>query len=367
MVTSDRKIKLIDFGIAKKLDTLNTQDRQLTSAGQFVGKPGYAPPELVLGDVAHQNETTDIYEIGILLFQLITGELPFQGSMNEVMDKQCHAKMPLKSITNARIRRIIARATDKKQTNRFASASEFRVAIEQLERRKKRGFGVGKPLDLKWIKYTAAGVLALAIVSGIFLMSSRMSDDDEEEIAPFAELEQSSLEADNQPGQESISSIDSEEVAKLELENAIALLGDSARFEEAEQRLIMIAELGFPSSARACAVLSFLYSHDDKDDYAQRILGIEYPLSIDYEKARDYTDRALNKNPDCYEALLARSLDYQKPERGFVKEKDNKEAMNYLARSYKVAKDNNNQTFVDFIITKYRDEDSLEAWLMNKF
>ena len=55
MITSDRKVKIIDFGIAKQMSTLNTQDQLLTTAGMFMGKAAYAAPELVLGDVSHQN------------------------------------------------------------------------------------------------------------------------------------------------------------------------------------------------------------------------------------------------------------------------------------------------------------------------
>ena len=73
MITTDGKVKIIDFGIAKRLDNLNTQDQQLTSTGQFIGKAAYAAPELVLGDVHHQDKTTDIYAVGIMLFQFITG------------------------------------------------------------------------------------------------------------------------------------------------------------------------------------------------------------------------------------------------------------------------------------------------------
>ena len=51
MITRDGKVKLIDFGIAKKVDGLKTHDRNLTTAGQFMGKPQYAAPELIIGDL----------------------------------------------------------------------------------------------------------------------------------------------------------------------------------------------------------------------------------------------------------------------------------------------------------------------------
>ena len=71
MVTSDGCIKLIDFGIAKNLKTLGSNDKLMTAAGKFIGKAEYASPELVLGDVRNQNYTTDIYALGILFFELI--------------------------------------------------------------------------------------------------------------------------------------------------------------------------------------------------------------------------------------------------------------------------------------------------------
>ena len=133
MITEEGKVKLIDLGICKKIDSMNTASEHLTSVGQFVGKAAYAAPELVRGDLSHQNTTTDIYSVGIMLYQIITGSLPFRGTIQEVLDKQLKDKMPLQNIKNKKVRDLIRKATEKKQTDRFKTAAEFRVAIDSIE------------------------------------------------------------------------------------------------------------------------------------------------------------------------------------------------------------------------------------------
>lgn len=130
MVTSEGKIKLIDFGIAKKVDEL-LSEKSLTTPGQFVGKPHYAAPELILGDLRHQSYTTDVYALGIMLFQLVAGHLPFEGSHLEVCEKQKSEKLPSKEIADKTVRKIIEKATEKDQKKRYQSAAEFRVALDR--------------------------------------------------------------------------------------------------------------------------------------------------------------------------------------------------------------------------------------------
>ena len=134
VITSDRKIKLIDFGVAKSISAKNSlNENQLTNIGTFIGKPNYAAPELVSGEIDQQDWTTDIYAVGIMLFQLLVGHLPFQGSTQaELMSKQLNERVPVQDIQNKILANIVARATEKNQENRYQSAAEFRAAIDKI-------------------------------------------------------------------------------------------------------------------------------------------------------------------------------------------------------------------------------------------
>lgn len=133
MITDDNHIKLIDFGICKQMDKLTTHDKVQTVAGVFMGKPEYASPELALGDIKHQDQTTDIYAVGILMYQCVLGHVPFEGTCYEILDKQVKLKIPSQKIKNARLRRIINKACNKKQELRYQTSAEMRVDIESLD------------------------------------------------------------------------------------------------------------------------------------------------------------------------------------------------------------------------------------------
>lgn len=164
MITDDRKIKLIDFGIAKEVDTSFSKTQDLTRTGSIVGKPSYAAPEIISGDIVAHNYSTDLYQIGILLYELMVGARPFIGSDHEIMVMQLNDDVPVENINHDGIAKIIAKATKKKQCDRYRSAAEFRVDLENCDT-----YDIDVPYNPNKNKAIWVGIYVILAILGILL------------------------------------------------------------------------------------------------------------------------------------------------------------------------------------------------------
>ena len=371
MITSNGHIKLIDFGIAKQMQSLTTNDKSLTVAGVFMGKPEYAAPELILGDIKSQDKTTDIYAVGILLFQCIIGHPPFEGDRHEVMNKQLHQKMPLGLIKNKQIRKIIETATDKTRAKRFRSAAEFRVALDQIALNGTGGGFEWKPL----YTYIIGGVAACGIIVGgavlaITSLSGEKEQDIEEKPYVFVPDEVKAMEDENLTAQADtvapeVAPAPVPEPAPVTFGSAIAALH---RAETASEGFAQLESLSKDGNADATYLVSRLYFKSKlKDDYCpdsitrmQKMLKI----GVDNRKAHRLLEISIEQNPRNYQALYELACDYWKGAQRTeaVQKRDADKAIDCFCKAMDHAKRANDRQYIR-MITGYRAD--IVQWLDN--
>ena len=136
LLKSDKQIslKLIDFGISKF--TFDSDENRLTRTGSMIGTPSHMSPEQARGrgNVDHR---ADLYTLGVIIFEMITGELPFTGeNYNDLLVNILTepAKTPSSLVKNIEesTEKFIMRAIDRNPDKRFQSAREMKEALEEI-------------------------------------------------------------------------------------------------------------------------------------------------------------------------------------------------------------------------------------------
>jgi len=133
LITKDGVAKLCDFGIVKLLDR---DEGAVTVAGTTVGTPFYIAPEQARGE-EELDTRTDLYALGITLFHLITGRVPFTGkSQGAILVRHILEEVPdprqLCSEVSEGCARILWRLTRKRREDRYASAAELVIEIDRI-------------------------------------------------------------------------------------------------------------------------------------------------------------------------------------------------------------------------------------------
>lgn len=150
MLMADGTVKLMDFGIAR-----SASDRSLTMTGTTLGSLNYMPPEQVKGEAA--DNRSDLYSLGVSLYEMVTGELPFKADSNYAimaahLQEEPRPPIVLRPGIPQPLNQIILMALAKDPGQRFQSADAFRGALKSVS-----GSGSGTQPDISPRSYAPSG------------------------------------------------------------------------------------------------------------------------------------------------------------------------------------------------------------------
>ncbi len=179
MLDGEDRIKLIDFGIAGKEGA-----RRLTFAklSQVMGTPDYISPEQVKGK--RGDGRSDIYALGVMLYEMLTGKTPFQGPnpfaiMN---DRLMNNPIPPREVNpeiSPEVQEVIYRALEREPQNRYSTANEFAWDLEHLDqvgvadRPELRDWKIRKTPLAKQILFYVAMALIPVVIFGLLLLIAK--------------------------------------------------------------------------------------------------------------------------------------------------------------------------------------------------
>ena len=132
MVDEGGNARIMDFGIARSLES-----KGITGAGVMVGTPEYMSPEQVEGKEAGQS--SDIYSLGVILYEMVTGRVPFEGDTPFTIGVKHKSEMPkdpkeLNVQIPEDLSSVIMRCLEKAKEKRYQSAGEVRSELENIQR-----------------------------------------------------------------------------------------------------------------------------------------------------------------------------------------------------------------------------------------
>jgi serine/threonine protein kinase/Tol biopolymer transport system component len=175
MVSDDGRVKVLDFGLAKaQLDVWNREGtlalRSATEDGHIVGTPAYMSPEQAEGKTV--DARSDIFSLGIVLYEMLTGQRPFVGdsataTLSSILHDTPRSLSELKPALPRRLARLVHRCLEKNPVDRYQSAIDLRHDLEEFQRDEESGDAV--PIRLprpEGRRRTIAWAISIVLAAG---------------------------------------------------------------------------------------------------------------------------------------------------------------------------------------------------------
>ncbi len=199
MIDEEGDAKIMDFGIARSLEAPG-----VTQTGVMIGTPDYISPEQAEGEEA--DHRADIYSLGVILYEMVTGSVPFKGDTALSVALKHKSKLPpepkqLNSNISEQMNKLILICMEKDRERRYQNAAELLADIQNIEegiplgerklpaRRKKL---LKEKLKIKWKSVLLYGgvplLLVLIIASAIYLYTTRAASIDSIAVLPLENL-----------------------------------------------------------------------------------------------------------------------------------------------------------------------------------
>jgi serine/threonine-protein kinase len=175
IVGAGDRIKVIDFGGAVKT---GARRLTLTRLSQAIGASEYVSPEELKGK--HGDARSDIYSLGVMLYEMLTGKMPFQES--EPYDRILNYPIPPREIDPAispQLQEVIYRALEREPQNRYANAHDFARDLQNLDavgvtdRPELRDWTKKRKKSRKFVLYALIALIPLAIFGLLLYMARR--------------------------------------------------------------------------------------------------------------------------------------------------------------------------------------------------
>jgi serine/threonine protein kinase len=134
MIDADGEPIVMDFGLARKVE----EDTNLTTPGAVLGTPAYMSPEQVNGDPKGIGHATDIYSLGVILYQMLTGRVPFQGCFTAMVHKiageqpQKPSAISVDLAPDSPLERICLKMIEKSPADRYPSMAAVVEALDEV-------------------------------------------------------------------------------------------------------------------------------------------------------------------------------------------------------------------------------------------